>query len=212
MIKIRLILLFIINVLPVISVASDNLHSDYFSKLLGVELGKQNLNDVQKMYGDAKIADIGDAATSRSSICYAFTQNNIDQIVIFSSNNELAGKPSYVVTQIEIQTKGSPTKNLKCNAIIKNNHITLSLIGKSKSEFSDKFGFNLKDITNNFNYSFCKKVSMKKDEPTYSYWKGRTECFNSETTPYYDICTNIQANFENNILLKLVLNRSESVC
>jgi hypothetical protein len=116
----------ILNVVPLTaSVRDENL------TVGGIQIGSSTLADVEKIFGRAVLAKVGDAGNSVSHICYTFDQG---AAIIFSSG-ELGGS-NHVIDSISIHRSiFGLSRNLGCQnaAIAPQNTKTTSGLGLHSS-------------------------------------------------------------------------------
>lgn len=176
----------------------------------GIKLGLATLATVQEKYGEAILKKTGDASTSRMYICYRFTKNNINQVVLFGSSSEMAGNPNYELTEFELyQESDFPYHSSDCSNLNSSSKIDL-YIDAEKSDVAVKLGV-MADIPNIYKKTTCTKAAFPKDSSGYKAWKDRKDCFSGDE-PYYDECTEVDALFKDNFLSKLIVRKIKSVC
>ncbi len=181
--------------------------------LFGVHLGENTLFDVHDIYGHVEIMNVGDASTSTSYACYILNIEGQNNFLTFYSDNELAGKPEYSLTGIELHQSNKPLYDgcMKISNSDLANRFS-GLLKMSKAQVINKFKF-IEDsqISGQLSLSSCANKNLDFNDPDYSYWKDKEGCFDKNESPYNTICRNYEAIFKKK-LIKLILKRTVSIC
>ncbi len=181
--------------------------------LFGVTLGESSLNSVQDILGKSRLIKQGDAAYSETFVCYTFSKNRVNQVVVFASDEELAGSPEYTITRVDLYASTQyPYSKDDCLDIGVSEKLADSFIGYTKEGFSVHFGLPETVINDHYEKTVCHKELITPDSKNYKYWRGKKDCFQINEDPYVDVCATLKAVFKDGMLVKFSLSKVTSVC
>ena len=216
-------------------VATDNQINRKSLTILGITPGVSKFNDVYNSFGEATRQSLGDAATSRTEICYRIHDGLHEAILIFSSNNEMAGSPEFIVTDITVYSREynikpdytelpfiEPYDNPNICSLVKSNSLKIRTsngikLGMKQKQIYSILGKPVDKNNNSAGYSSCIEQLMNPTGKDYDYWSKRRGCFEDNKggwngKPHYDICTGINILFENGIAVYFIISSGTSVC
>lgn len=158
----------------------------------------------------------GDASTSETKICYRIKGGENDSIVVFASSAELASPPGQI-NHIRVYAVASMfAQRNRCNSIEASaDDLKTSdglRLGLSPTEIQAILGPKRIAKNQSLNYNGCSKRYLRKSDPYFDRWVGRTGCFENPSRPYISDCSFAEFQFRNGRTTYMSLNRNQSVC
>lgn len=191
-------------------------------QILGITPGESTFANVIRLYGGAKQWHSGDAATSETKICFHFRTGGRDTFVVVASNSEMAGAPSYVVTDIHLYSEAEPFPDASRCASVSNGPETFLTkggvgLGLSVAELERFLGKPHGKEGVRLLWSACKEVPLPVSHPKYSYWSKREGCFKDEGggwkgKPYFYVCSQLSVAVKGGKTTYLEISSADSIC
>jgi hypothetical protein len=179
-----------------VSCSSFGVLGDYFEK--------NDLYSIQNRFGKSLVIQEGDAANSKSYICYQFEKG---RYLFFFSDSELAKDNK--ITEIEIIQPNSKVSYKNCSSTLVS-WIDLGLKSHTRKEILRQL--NVSSMQGNqYQNNECKKKYMEQKSDLL-FWKNKSECFKSNEKPYSDVCKSIDLEFDGEELIHLKISVTETVC
>lgn len=215
-------------------IASENEVDRKSLTILGITPGVSKFKDVFYIFGKAKMRSIGDAGLSRTEICYSLSGNVNGTTILFTSDNEMAGAPDFIVSTIHIYSKDYPfdtsryseqypidlihgicsTAQPFTGALVTKNGLRLGL---TSGEMHSILGKPAKSENNSASYVSCIKQYLLPTNKYYDRLRKLEGCFEDDAggwkgEPYYNICSGVFVIFKNNSIVCLRVSSGTSVC
>jgi len=190
--------------------------------VLGITPGQSTFEDVQRLFGDATRWRSGDASTSETKQCFRIRARNIQGYIVFASNSEMAGPPSYKVTDIRIYAAAvSFADSKRCDGTIVR-EAPISTVkgiatGISKKAIEHILGKPNRIEDGTSFWVACVDTPLPESNPHYSYWSKRQGCFRDKHggwkgKPYYNACSGVTVRYENGVAVFVGISSADSIC
>jgi len=184
---------------------------------LGVQAGrKDTLSSVTRRLGKTEEWHTGDASTSESKICYRIKTGEGDLVVVFASNSEMAN-PQGQINHIRVYASASTfSQRKRCASLsvgVSDLKTTSGLrVGVSPDEVQTTLGPKRIASNQSLTYSACSKQYLRKADPYFDRWVGKSECFENPSRPYFNDCSFVEFKFNSGRATYMSLSRNQSVC
>ena len=184
--------------------------------LLGIRIGTHLFKDVTARLGKAEPWHTGDAGLAESKLCYRAPSPDGEVIVVFASNSEMA-VPRFKVTAVRIYSPKVPFSARRRCAVLNVDASELRTenglaLGLSPEKFQEILWPKRRSKNGSLHYDTCRNRYMEKNDPYFSRWVGRAECFSNPARPYVTECSGVEAHFDKNTATFLEVARGDSVC
>jgi hypothetical protein len=172
--------------------------------VIGDYFEKTDLYSMQNRFGKSLVIQEGDAANSKSYICYQFEKGGY---LFFFSDNELAKDNK--ITGMEIIQPKSIAGYKNCSSTLVS-WIDLGLKSHARKEILRQL--NVSSMQGNqYKKNECNKKYMEQKSDIL-FWKNKSECFKPNEKPYSDVCKSIDLEFNGEELIHLKISVTETVC
>jgi hypothetical protein len=174
--------------------------------LLGMSLNVTKLSDIQEKLGKVQSVQTGDAAESKSHICYH--QGNIQ--VIFACDGEMS-----CPELSEIRVNQASKTSGQCGVLSSNLEIALPngiALGLTKEKVKTILGAPDTANGDKWEYQWTTHYPFEKSDPAYKFWvTKKEECFGGKE-PYYGVSSEAHLTFYRGLLSSFKISRIMSAC
>jgi hypothetical protein len=181
-----------INILLILCISTQVYAIDEYTTILGFQLEKNNLLQIQKKLGDAPIKLTGDAGGTTYRLCYISKRNNV---TITFMSGELGGD-NYELLGFSVMN--SIEKSQECGEIklkdnwAENTNIGVIRLGKNFISVANELPKPIQNIPGGIQYQHIKKIpftkeqiiKLKVEKLEYAFWSELTtiRVFNKNDT------------------------------